>query len=262
MKILETDQGWAVEHNGKTPIKVEGESYFTDKDVLIAIIESKGRFVWSDGSIEATVEDSSGAPATEDPPTDPNAQPNDPDPNPVSPPAPKPEPKEEFANGGVLPPQTEEQKAESLARLNMHKGDNIMRPEFIEAVGGEDVIEKATKASKAKPKKAPTKKKPAASADDPAKPRRGRPPKYTPEEAERRRKEQAKKYAAERTPEQKAAARERARRWRENNPDKVKEARKKSMAKRATRYQTDPQFRDQFNQYQREYKRSKREVAE
>lgn len=261
MKILETEQGWAVEHNGKSPIAVEGESYFTDKNVLVAIIESKGRFVWADGSIEAETEDSSGAPPTEDPPTDPGAQPDDPDPNPVSP---EPvTPKEDFANGGVLPPQTEEQKAESLARLNMHKGDNIVRPEFVKAAGGEEAVKKLSKVAKKKPvaKKAPAKKT-AASAEDPAKPRRGRPPKYTPEEREKRRKEQAHKYATNRTEEQKALARERARRWRENNPDKVKEARQKSIEKRTKRYQEDPEYRQQFNEYQRTYKRSKREVAE
>ncbi|WNN95175.1 hypothetical protein SEA_MAGRITTE_224 [Microbacterium phage Magritte] len=247
MKILETDQGWALEHNGKTPIAIEGESYFTDKDVLAAAVEKRGLFIWQDGSIEKTPEDSSGAPATEDPPTDPNAQPNDPDPNPVSPPAPKPKP--EKASGGKISGKQAKEISEKLA---VHKGDNILRPEQVEAMGGKKAVEKLSKAAK----------KPAASAEDPAKPRRGRPPKYTPEEAERRRKEQAKKYAAERTPEQKAAARERARRWRENNPDKVKEARKKSMEKRAERYQTDPQFRDQFNQYQREYKRSKREETD
>ncbi len=246
MKILETDQGWALEHNGKSPIAIEGESYFSDKDVLATAIEKRKMYVWSDGSVKREPEGSSGAPATEDPPTDPNAQPDDPDPNPVSPPAPKPK----KASGGKVSKATAERIHDKLAA---QKGDNILSPQQIEAVGGKNAIEKLTKV---------TKKKPAASAEDPSQPRRGRPPKYTPEEREQRRKEQARKYAAERTPEQKAAARERARRWREKNPDKVKEVRKKSMENRNQRYQSDPEFRQKFNEYQREYKRSKREVAE
>lgn len=242
MKILETEQGWAVEHNGKTPIAVEGESYFTDKSVLVGIIESKGRFVWSDGSIEAEMEDGYGAPPTEDPPTDPNAQPDDPDPNPVSPEPVTTKPKK--ASGGKVSKAAAERVH---AGLEVHKGDNIVRPEFIKAAGGKKVIEKLSETAKA--------------AEDPEKPRRGRPPKYTPEEREQRRKEQAHKYATHRTPEQKALARERAKRWREKNPDKVKKARQKSMEKRRERYQEDPEFRQQFNEYQRTYKRSKREES-
>ena len=56
---------------------------------------------------------------------------------------------------------------------------------------------------------------------------RGRPRLYTPEEAAQRRREKAKEYAANRSPEQKDAARERARKWREENPDKVKAARER-----------------------------------
>ena len=249
MKILETDQGWALEHNGKSPIAIEGESYFTDKAVLEAAIEKRSLYIWSDGTIEKTPEDSSGAPPTEDPPTDPNAQPNDPDPNPVSPEPVTSKPKK--ASGGKI---SAKQAKEISDKLAVQKGDNILRPEQIEAAGGKEAIKKLSKAAKAK--------KPAASAEDPAKPRRGRPPKYTPEEAERVRKEKAREYAANRTPEQRAAARERAKRWRENNPDKVKQARQKSMEKRAERYRQDPEFREQFNEYQRSYKRSKREVSE
>lgn len=246
MKILETDQGWALEHNGKSPIAIEGESFFPDKDVLAAAVTKRGLFIWSDGSIEKAPEASSGAPATEDPPTDPNAQPDDPDPNPVSPEPVTTKPKK--ASGGTL---SGKQAKEISDRAKVQAGDYVMRPEQIKAVGGKDAIKKLSGATK----------KPAASAEDPEKPRRGRPPKYTPEEREERRKAQAHKYATNRTPEQKALARERAKRWREKNPDKVKQARQKSMEKRQQRYQEDPEFRQQFNEYQRSYKRSKRVEA-
>lgn len=227
MKILETEQGWTVEHNGVVPVKIEGTDYFQDKTVLETAIRSRKLYVWSDGSIEkrpepgsiaalaeeaefenAAPKDSSGAPPTQDPPTDPNAQPDDPDPNPTSP-------------------------------------EPIVAPK-----------EKKAAAKKPRAKKVPPVE------ESPDKPRRGRPRKYTPEEAVERRREQARSYASNRTEEQKAAARERARRWRENNPDKVKEARAKSMESRTERYKGDPEYRQQFNQYQRDYKRSKREGAE
>ncbi len=227
MKILETEKGWAVEHNGTIPVKLDGEGYFQDKAVLTAAVEKRGMYIWADGSVEkvpearkprkpepkkteaqkdeeweaaAPIKDSSGAPPSEDPPTDPNAQPDDPDPNPTSP---------------------------------------------------EPVVAPPKKSAEKKPRKK-TAKKPA----EPAK--RGRPRIYSEEEAAERRRAQARQYAANRSEEQKAAARERAKRWRENNPDKVKSARQKSMEARAERYETDADYRAQFNEYQREYKRKQR----
>lgn len=271
MKILETDLGWAVEHNGRLPIKLDGEEYFPDKAVLEAAIVKRDLYIWSDGSVERTPEklvvtkaapeqddaaweaaapkDSSGAPPTEDPPTDPNAQPDDPDPNPVSPEPVTTKPKKSRATGGTVSAKASKRVND---KLRAHAGDHQLTAKQIEALGGKEQIEKLAKAAKAK----------TVSPEDPSQPRRGRPRKYTPEEAEKRRRDQARKYAAERTEEQKALARERARRWRENNPDKVKEARQKSIEKRTQRYQTDPEYRQQFNEYQRTYKRSKREVAE
>lgn len=210
MKILETDQGWAVEHNGTIPMKIEGTGYFPDKAVLVSAIEKRKLYIWSDGSIErrpepgsqaalddeaafeaAAPKDSSGAPPTEDPPVDPDADKD----------RPKPSPK-------PTAPGNKKSRAKKPAE---------------------------------EPKRG-----------------RGRPRIYTKEEAEERRRQKAKEYAANRSEEQKAAARERARKWREENPDKVKAARDRSMQNRAKRYKEDPKFREQFNEYQREYKRAKR----
>lgn len=115
------------------------------------------------------------------------------------------------------------------------------------------VSKRATKANK---ERAAKKTKAAAPAAD--KPRRGRPPLYTPEEAAERRRQKNREYSARRTEEQRAAARERARKWREENPDKVKATREKSMQSRADRYANDPEYRQRFNEYQREYKRARR----
>lgn len=103
MKILETEQGWAVEHNGIVPVTVEGTEYFTDKRLLTTAVEKRGMYIWVDGSIEPTPEvlvvppaksidddafeaaapkDSSGAPPTQDPPVDPDADKDRPKPSP------------------------------------------------------------------------------------------------------------------------------------------------------------------------------------
>lgn len=256
MKILETEQGWAVEHNGTVPVKIEGTGYFTNKAVLQTAVEKRGLYIWADGSIERTPEnpvippapltddeefeaaapkDSSGAPPTEDPPVDPDADKDRPKPSP------KPTAPGNKKAGGKL--------SGKPTKLPDDSG-YILTPEAVKALGGEKAIKAVQKASKK------------GSASGPAEPARGRgrPRLYTPEEAAERRRQKAKEYAAKRSEEQKAAARERARKWREEHPDKVKATREKSMQSRAQRYANDPEFRKQFNEYQREYKRTKRKA--
>lgn len=185
MKILETDKGWALEHNGKN-VAIEGESYFTDRAVLETLIEARKMHVWSDGTVNREPEKRRRAPAppTQDPPKDPDADKDRPKP-----------------------------KAKAPAKKT---------------------------ATTAEPKRA------------------GRPRKYTPEEALERRRQQKREYIAKRSPEKRAEEIARAKAWREANPDKVQEVRKRSAANRAARYHDDPEFKKKYDEYQRQYKRAKR----
>lgn len=121
MRVAEHPEGWAV-FNGESPVKIGGVIGHPDRDALVADIESRGVFVWSDGSIQKEAEPRSDAAMvfaqdlpdgaflppletvsgnespgytpptpgpTEDPPVDPGADPQDPDPNPTVPVKPK-----------------------------------------------------------------------------------------------------------------------------------------------------------------------------
>lgn len=242
MRVAEHPEGWAV-FNGESPVKIGGAIGHPDRDALVADIESRGVFVWSDGSIQKEAEPRSDAAMvfaqdlpdgaflppletvsgnespgstpptpgpTEDPPVDPGADPQDPDPNPTVPVKPK-----------------------------RSRAKKVVEPADAEKVAEESTGEKP--------------------APKPRKPRAKKPegaPRFN-DEQKKARAAYAKKYRANMTEEQKekarAAARERQRKWREAHPEKAAEFAKRSSERRRERYNEDPNFRREIRSKQKQY---------
>jgi hypothetical protein len=226
MKIQQDDDGWSV-LNGDRPVAINGTVSYAERDELVTEIESRGLFVWSDGTLAKEAEPVSenvdgGAPATEDPPVDPGAQPEDPDPNPTVPQAPSDE-----------------------DEIRPFKDDSIVVSVEDEQAAYEEFIEK-NPIPKVKKPRAPRKPK-AEPADE---------ERFTPEQKAARA-EYAKKYRKQMTDEQKEKARERARerqkKWRENHPDKAAEYAKQSSERRKERYNEDEEFRAAYRAKQKAY---------
>lgn len=90
----------------------------------------------------------------------------------------------------------------------------------------------------------------------------GRPRKFSPEDyAERRRAQnrQASKARRARVPDKVS---ESGKAWREKNPEKVLAYRAVSYTKHKNRLQTEPEYREKFNAYQKQWKASKKEPKE
>lgn len=84
----------------------------------------------------------------------------------------------------------------------------------------------------------------------------GRPRLYTPEEAKERRREQAK----ERARRQRIADPEYSRRqYLKRTPEKNAEYRKAAYERRKLRLQNDPEFREKWNEKQRQYRAARKE---
>lgn len=252
MKVAEQPEGWVV-LNGDRPVAINGETHRARREDLVTDIESRGLFVWDDGEIskeaqpvapEPTVpvidEDpeppvvtddpeppvvsenvDGGAPSTEDPPTDPGANPEDPDPNPTAP---------------AQPSEDKPKKARA--------------PRKPKLAADTDKLVAASKEVAPKPKRG-----------RPAKPKDAAAERFTPEQKAARA-EYAKKYRQTMSEEQKEKARERARerqkKWRESHPDKAAAFAKRSSERRKERYNTDPEFKQEYREKQRQYAKSSR----
>lgn len=236
MKIQKDDDGWSV-LNGDRPVAINGTVSYDDRDALVTEIESRGLFVWSDGTLAKEAEPVSenvdgGAPATEDPPVDPGAQPEDPDPNPTVP-----------------------QEPSDEDEIRPFKDDSIVVSVEDEQAAYEEFVEK-NPIPKAKKPRAPRKSKESTATED---------ERFTPEQKAARA-EYAKKYRKQMTDEQKEKARERARerqkKWRENHPDKAAEYAKQSSERRKERYNEDEQFRAEYRAKQKAYAGSKAPAAD
>lgn len=224
MRVEQRPEGWAVLNAGTT-VAIKGQVYHAEREALVGEIESRGLFVWSDGSIAKDVEHASETDPgytpptpgpTEDPPTDPGADPEDPDPNPTVPAKPK-----KVRTKMTITAPGEEGSAEINVEADLETGTA---------------------------KRVRVKRKPAAS------------PRFTAEQRKARA-EYAKKYRAQMSEEQKekarAAAKERQKRWRENNPAKASEFAKRSSARRKERYNEDPAFRAEYRAKQKAYVESR-----
>lgn len=88
----------------------------------------------------------------------------------------------------------------------------------------------------------------------------GRPRLYTPEEALERRRAQNREAAAKARAANPKKMAERAKKFREDNPEKVEQYRKNSYSSRRARLDNDPEYRAQYNEYQREYRKARREA--
>lgn len=97
MQLVQKDGGWSILHDGEA-VAIDGRTQYDERDDLEAQIERRGLFIHSDDTLHHTpdIPELNGgtpeptytpppAPATEDPPVDPNADPDDPDPNPTVP---------------------------------------------------------------------------------------------------------------------------------------------------------------------------------
>lgn len=89
--------------------------------------------------------------------------------------------------------------------------------------------------------------------------RRGRPRVYASEEEKI---EARRARARERYKKKREETAEQARKYREENPTKMKELAKKSYQTKAERLKNDPEYRAQWNAYQREYRKKRKATAE
>lgn len=268
MRVEQRPEGWAVLNAGTT-VAIKGQVYHAEREALVGEIESRGLFVWSDGSIAKDVEHASEPDPgytpptpgpTEDPPTDPGADPEDPDSHPTVPAKPK-----KVRTKMTITAPGEESSTEINVEADLETGtakrvvaelefpitdDNAKASAILMGIDGDKVdttedLRREVDAATAK--RGRVQRKPATS-------------RFTAEQRKARA-EYAKKYRAQMSEEQKekarAAAKERQKRWRENNPAKASEFAKRSSARRKERYNEDPAFRAEYRAKQKAYVESR-----